>query len=175
MMGPKSTNMEKVQYPSSMDTLYGLLEVLKNPALFTKQLDALKAYMDKANQTIETLGKAEKIQNLLDDAKVKQTKADEILINARQESSQLIDKAKKQSEEMIQKAINQVSEIIKSADSKLEAAKLNEVAAKNERNQSTEMLQQVKSQKNILDRREQDLVKRESEVSRKEKILKQLT
>ena len=76
---------------------------------------------------------------------------------------------------MIQKAINQVSEIVKSADSKLETAKLNESAAQNERNQSTEMLSQIKSQKVALDGREQDLVKREAEVSRKEKILKQLT
>jgi len=163
MMGPKSNQFIKVEYPQSMDTLLALLEVLKDPNKIAAQTKALKDFMDKANQTIETLGKAEQIDGILTDAKAKQAKADAILESANAEAEQIMEEAKADAKALMDKANSLASQASKDSadarDQKAQYAKLVEDAAKKAAD---------------LAKKEAELAEAAQEIERKRALLAQL-
>jgi len=174
MMGPKQTNFIRPEYPHSMETIYGLIEILKDPKKFTEQVDALKAYIDKANQSIELLGKAEQLDNLLEDAKVKQAKVDELLSNAQDEADKVIQDAKNSAKSILDSANAQVQNIVESTKSMNEQAKENLLKSETAKTEYSKLLTDIQTKQAELDKKEANLKSREDEVKRKMDVLAQL-
>lgn len=174
MMGPKTSNFIRPEYPHSMETLYGLIEILKDPKLFTQQIDALKGYIDKANQSIETLGKAEQLDNLLEDAKVKQGKIDEILTSAQDQANQIVEEAKTEAKRVIESATQKADEITKNTASMNEKAKDNLLKSETAKTEYSKLLLENQAREVELNKKEAKLKTLEDDINRKKQLLAQL-
>jgi len=75
MIGLKSTNFRTVSLPGSVNDLTALLAFLGDKKSFQKHLDELLKLTNEANEAIENVGKAKKINDLLLEAEAVNEKA----------------------------------------------------------------------------------------------------
>lgn len=174
MMGPKSHNFVRVDYPNSMDTLLSLIEVLKDPKLFDKQLQALKQYIDKANQSIEVLGKAEQIDHLLADAKVKQNNIDKLHSEAQAEADQILKTASTKADALLSTAKSQAQALQSEAREIYDRIKTDQQDVEHNKQRYEQLLKQVNEKDAALDKRTKEIAEIEKEITRKKALLSQL-
>jgi len=174
MMGPKSNQFIKVDYPQPMDTLLALLDVLKDPKKFESQVKALKDFMDKANQTIETLGKAEKIDGLLADAQAKQAKVSDIYDKARFEAESILEKANAEAEKVASEAKASAKELMDKANSLASQASKDSADARDQKAQYAKLVEDAAQKAADIAKKEAELAEAAQEIERKRALLAQL-
>jgi len=174
MIGPKSSNFIKVDYPQPVDTLLSLIEVMKDPKAFDNHLKAIKEYTDKANKTIETLAKAEEVERLLTDAQIKHDKAVELYEGGSQEASKTIREAKEQADTLIAQTNEACNTLLLDAEQANKSAVQREKAAETVRAQQQKIQSQLDAANQAHQKREASLDKREQVVSNAEAVLTQL-
>ena len=164
----------RVDYPNSMDTLLSLIEVLKDPKLFDKQLQALKQYIDKANQSIEVLGKAEQIDHLLADAKVKQNNIDKLHSEAQAEADQILKTASTKADALLSTAKSQAQALQSEAREIYDRIKTDQQDVEHNKQRYEQLLKQVNEKDAALDKRTKEIAEIEKEITRKKALLSQL-
>jgi len=174
MMGPKSNQFIDVKYPHSMDTLSGLLEVLKDPKKFAEQIKALQDYMDQAKKTIETLAKAEEIDGLLADTKQKHAIVSDLHDKAQTEADFILAKANEDATVLKAKAQNNILQMTADATAAKEQALADAEKAKEAKAKYTALLNEAITKEAELLKRETAVKVAEDEINRKRAILAQL-
>ncbi len=174
MIGLKQTNFRTVTMPSSVTELSALIDFLNNKKEYEKQLSELKKLTSEANEAIESVGKAKKINDLL-------LEAEAVNNTAKAEAESMKAKAKS----ALKSAESSAETILKDAKSNALLMTTEAEAIKGGTADSIKKLRQDQEvvalqQKDItdrsadLDKREADVEKSESEIERKRKVLSQL-
>lgn len=174
MIGPKSSNFIKVEFPQPVDTLLSLIEVIKDPKAFDKHLKAIKEYTDKANNTVETLAKAEEVEGLLADAKVKHDKVSKEVAEKTEAALKLVSGAEMKAATLVSDARTAANKILSNAKKTEEEAIQLDKDSQVVRAELKTLQSQLDSANQAHQKREADLDKREQEIQRKEAIFKQL-
>jgi len=174
MMGPKSTQFIDVKYPHSMDTLSGLLEVLKDPKKFAEQTKALQDYMDQAKKTIETLAKAEEIDGLLADTKQKHAIASDLHDKAQAEADTILDNANAEAEQIMEEAKANAKALMDKANSLASQASKDSADARDQKAQYAKLVEDATKKAADLAKKEAELAAAAQEIERKRTLLAQL-
>ena len=158
MIGPNSKKFLRVDLPPGVTDISSLLTLINNPQQYKSYINEIVELTKKANDTIETLCKAEEVESLLADAKAKHA-----------EVSGKIEDASSRAMSIINEATSRATEIVTAAKS--EADKRDTESAellKSNREESVAVAEGKawnKSQAEALDQLEASLSVREAKVS----------
>lgn len=174
MIGPNSKKFIRVDLPPEVVSIEAMLKLIDDKTRYKKYINEIISLTEKANSTIETLCKAEKVEGLFLDAEQKQEKAKEVVEKAKDEANKLVVDTRIKLNKTIESAQEEISEKKAEAENLMNKAKLESEAATYLMKKANDLMDEAKSLKESLDTRMITIEKAEHEINRKKELLSKL-